>query len=48
MIWDLEMVSIAPPDAEFGRGRLGHAFEDSDIPDEPADKAAATTTEARK
>jgi FKBP-type peptidyl-prolyl cis-trans isomerase len=48
MIWDLEMVSIAPPDAEFGRGRLGHAFDDSDIPDEPADKPAAVTTEARK
>jgi FKBP-type peptidyl-prolyl cis-trans isomerase FklB len=31
LIFDLEMVSIAPPDAEFGRGRLGHAFEDSDI-----------------
>jgi len=48
MIWDLEMVSIAPPDAEFSRGRLGHAFEDSDIPDDPADKSAPVTTEARK
>jgi FKBP-type peptidyl-prolyl cis-trans isomerase len=35
MIFDLEMVSIAPPNAEFGRGRLGHAFEDSDISDPP-------------
>jgi FKBP-type peptidyl-prolyl cis-trans isomerase FklB len=54
MIFDLEMVSIAPPNAEFGRGRLGHAFEDSDIPD--TDSAgttnsaaqAAVGTEARK
>ncbi|HSU52821.1 MAG TPA: FKBP-type peptidyl-prolyl cis-trans isomerase N-terminal domain-containing protein [Candidatus Dormibacteraeota bacterium] len=48
MIWDLEMVSIAPPDAEFGRGRLGHAFEDSDIPDGPTDKSAPVTTQTRK
>ena len=33
LIFDLELLSIAPPDAEFGRGRLGHAFEDSDVPD---------------
>jgi FKBP-type peptidyl-prolyl cis-trans isomerase len=39
-IFDLEMVSIAPPDAEFGRGRLGHAFEDSDIPDSAEEQTA--------
>jgi len=33
LIFDLELVSLAPPNAEFGRGRLGHSFEDSDIPD---------------
>jgi len=38
LIFDLELVSIAPPNAEFGRGRLGHAFEDSDIPDDGAGK----------
>jgi FKBP-type peptidyl-prolyl cis-trans isomerase FklB len=40
LIFDLEMLAIAPSDAEFGRGRLGHAFEDSDIPD-PAVKDPA-------
>jgi FKBP-type peptidyl-prolyl cis-trans isomerase len=38
LVFDLETVSIAPPNSEFGRGRLGHAFEDSDIPDAPEDK----------
>jgi FKBP-type peptidyl-prolyl cis-trans isomerase len=33
LIFELEMLSIAPPNAEFGRGRLGHAFEDSDVPE---------------
>jgi hypothetical protein len=33
LIYDLELLSLAPPDAEMGRGRLGHALEDSDIPD---------------
>jgi FKBP-type peptidyl-prolyl cis-trans isomerase FklB len=42
LVFDLEMVSIAPPNSEFGRGRLGHAFEDSDIPDEPEAKPAET------
>ena len=48
LIFDLETVSIAPPDAEFGRGRLGHAFEDSDIPDDPGpqDKSRAATNGA--
>jgi FKBP-type peptidyl-prolyl cis-trans isomerase len=40
VVFDLETVSIAPPNTEFGRGRLGHAFEDSDIPDEAAEKVA--------
>jgi hypothetical protein len=34
VIFDLEMLSIAPPDAEISHGRLGHALEDSDIPDD--------------
>ena len=47
LVFDLEMASIAPPNAEFGRGRLGHAFEDSDIPDQPEEKTPAET-QARK
>jgi FKBP-type peptidyl-prolyl cis-trans isomerase len=36
LIYELQTVSIAPPDAEFGRGRLGHALEDNDIDPPPA------------
>ena len=49
LVFDLEMLSIAPPNAEFGRGRLGHAFEDSDIPDPPAtDQASQASTRSQK
>jgi FKBP-type peptidyl-prolyl cis-trans isomerase len=41
VVFEIETVSVAPPNSEFGRGRLGHAFEDSDIPDAPEDKVAA-------
>jgi FKBP-type peptidyl-prolyl cis-trans isomerase FklB len=33
LIYDLELLSLAPRDAQIGRGRLGHALEDSDIPE---------------
>lgn len=43
LVFELEVLAIAPSDAEFSRGRLGHALEDSDIgtwDDDPPAKAA--------
>jgi FKBP-type peptidyl-prolyl cis-trans isomerase FklB len=44
LVFDLQMLAIAPHDAEFGRGRLGHAFEDSDIPDDANSPAPGAQT----